>query len=317
MQFMLSDLTIGFVASQLNISTTLLRKWEARYGFPVPGRNSSGRRVYSEQQLAMLREATRLMAGGMRPAGVFADRGAWLKQYLAEHASAKSDTPEIGTLETPGEVDYLLRLLQQHRLESLRARLVRLLERGPLLDVLEKVVAPFLREVGNAWNRGDIEVFSEHACSEILLDVLRQAPAARVPALTDGRELTLLLATPPGEEHSLGLAMLEAGIKGPGVRCVNLGKALPFEQLLAATRHYRADVVGVSLSVCMRHAMAQDYLKNLLANLPDGVELWLGGAGAGTFCDLPHDVRVFPDLCSAVQMLDTLRRRDAGSMRES
>ena len=41
-------LSIGEIAARSGVAVGTLRMWEARYGFPVPGRLPSGHRRYSE-----------------------------------------------------------------------------------------------------------------------------------------------------------------------------------------------------------------------------------------------------------------------------
>ncbi len=78
---------------------------------------------------------------------------------------------------------------------------------------------PLNRAVGDAWMRGELQIFEEHLYTEQLQVALRtaintfprQAGAPRV-----------LLTTFPGEQHGLGLLMVEALLVPEGARCISL-----------------------------------------------------------------------------------------------
>lgn len=57
------DLQIGAVARELGVSTEFLRTLERQKRMPIPRRNAGGRRLYSPEDLALLR----LMGVGSRP----------------------------------------------------------------------------------------------------------------------------------------------------------------------------------------------------------------------------------------------------------
>ena len=63
----LASLNIAAVERETGLSKDVLRKWEIRYGFPAPQRDSLGERAYPADQVNRLRLIKRLMDAGMRP----------------------------------------------------------------------------------------------------------------------------------------------------------------------------------------------------------------------------------------------------------
>ena len=58
-------------AAQLTgMSAVLIRAWEARYGLVQPERTASGYRLYSEEEIALLKGAQQLVKRGMSPAQI-------------------------------------------------------------------------------------------------------------------------------------------------------------------------------------------------------------------------------------------------------
>ena len=53
--------TIAGVERDTGLSKDTLRVWERRYGCPVPARDAHGERVYSQEQLELLRLVKRLL----------------------------------------------------------------------------------------------------------------------------------------------------------------------------------------------------------------------------------------------------------------
>ncbi|MFN8534298.1 MAG: MerR family transcriptional regulator [Dehalococcoidia bacterium] len=66
-------LTMGAVVKRTGVPADTIRAWERRYGVPRPERNASGRRLYSERDLDLIRQLRQRdtgaaeMAAAMRP----------------------------------------------------------------------------------------------------------------------------------------------------------------------------------------------------------------------------------------------------------
>lgn len=61
-----ATLTIGDLAQQTGVSTSVLRMWEARHGFPEPTRLASGHRRYTEADVALVQQVVRRKDSGIR-----------------------------------------------------------------------------------------------------------------------------------------------------------------------------------------------------------------------------------------------------------
>ncbi len=59
------ELAIGELAEQTGLAAGTIRMWESRYGFPTPARNSSGYRVYTDQDVETLRRVLSLRQSGL------------------------------------------------------------------------------------------------------------------------------------------------------------------------------------------------------------------------------------------------------------
>ena len=218
-----TGLSIAAVERETGISKDTLRVWERRYGFPRPERNAFGERTYPAAQVARLRLIHRLMDQGMRPGRIFALTPAEMQARVEGEVPAARSTLD----------DLALYLVKTHQTAELRRELGQAVVRDGLFRFVTETAAPLAALVGEAWMRGEIQVFEEHLFTEQMQGVLRQA-IAQVP--TAGGAPKVLLSTLPGEQHGLGLLMAEAACALEGAQCVSLGIQTPLSELVAAAR---------------------------------------------------------------------------------
>src|SRR5512139_579181 len=102
---------IAAVERDTGLSKDVLRMWERRYGFPVPGRDSNGERSYPPEQVERLRLIKRLMDAGHRPGKLIATPAEELSMLVPRRTAPGTATRNAGA---SGELDKLLALIKQH-----------------------------------------------------------------------------------------------------------------------------------------------------------------------------------------------------------
>lgn len=267
--------SIAAVERDTGLSKDTLRVWERRYGFPNPGRDALGERAYTLAEVEKLRIVKRLLDAGHRPGRVVTQSLQQLQAISAqtlERAPAGRE-PVLGTPELREHLDTL----RSHDLPRLRSQLSRLLSRAGVARFVTEVVGPLNAAVGDAWLRGQLEVFEEHLYTEAMQAVLRSAIAS-VPETAAADAPRVLLTTFPGEPHALGLLMAEAILALEGCRCVSLGTQTPPWDIVLAARALGSDIVALSFTGCMNPNQIADGLAELRAKLPPAVRLWAGGS---------------------------------------
>lgn len=270
----LLTLSIAAVERDTGLSKDTLRVWERRYGFPQPERDASGERAYPLEQVEKLRIVKRLMDGGHRPGRLVP----MSIEQLTELSANTGDTPRraAGDLAAPDLRSYLS-LMRAHDVDALRRLLLQTQMRLGLSRFVIEVVLPLNTMVGDAWMRGQLEIFEEHAYIECLHGVLRQALAGiPEPAALDRPRV--LLTTLPGEPHGLGLLLAEALFALEGARVLSLGVQTPVWDISLAAAAHRCDIVALGFTGCMNPNQVVDGLTELRSKLPPAVELWVGGA---------------------------------------
>jgi diguanylate cyclase (GGDEF)-like protein len=144
-----------------------------------------------------------------------------------------------------------------------------------LAAVHGRIITPALFEIGNRWERSEITVAEEHLATVICHRVLAtlHGTLRDLPARKRAR---VLLATPSGQRHSLGLRMVADVLEGAGYDVTHLGADVPPDALRHAVARYRPAVLGLSLT--MGHAVAEleESIDAALAARPD-LAIMLGG----------------------------------------
>ncbi len=264
-------MSIAGVERETGLAKDTLRVWERRYGFPRPERDENGERVYPAAQVAHLRLVSRLLDRGMRP-------GRLLALDAPALAALAEERPDPQVPPRSAFHDLALFLLKTHQSGELRRELLQMLMRDGVKRFVLETAAPLTAQVGDAWARGEIQVFEEHLLSEVLQSVLRQAIAQLGGAFSPP---VVLLTTLPGERHGLGLLMAEAIATLEGAQCVSLGIQSPVRDIVAAALAHRVDVVALSISSNAAPAEVRESVTLLRGLLAPPVALWCGGAGAG------------------------------------
>ena len=281
---------IAAVEQETGLSKDTLRVWERRYGFPKPGRDANGERAYPSDQVHLLRRIRRLMDQGARPGRIFA-MGV---DALEAKARGEAPAPALGGL--PAEIE----LLRMHRVAELRSVLEQAALRGGLYEFVTATAAPLASQVGEAWARGELQVYEEHLFSEQLQSVLRGAIARLDGA---GALPRVLLSTLPGEQHGLGLLMAQAVFALEGAGCISLGTQTPVRELADAVRAEGAHIVALSASSSYAAGQLKEGVAQLRAELPAAVELWCGGAGSARLRQPAAGVRILTDLAGIREAL--------------
>jgi DNA-binding transcriptional MerR regulator len=285
--------TIAAAARQTGINAATLRKWEARYGFPVPVRTTGDHRVFHASDVEALLEVSRRMAAGQRAgAAILA-----VKQGLQDAPPQTTDRSIIYSK----EVDHALNLLFQSDLQSLEEWMVSQLVGNGAAAFCRDFAIPLIEAVGNLWQQGLLPIYAEHLFSSTLHSVLLQP---RSNAITRKRFSPLvLLASPAGEQHTLALVLLKAVLDEANIQTVFVLGGLPVSEIAAAAKAFNVKVVALSASVACPPKFLAVELRSLRAQLESNVELWVGGGGTRRISSRIDGITVITSIDAAVQNL--------------
>ncbi|MGV8897888.1 MAG: MerR family transcriptional regulator [Burkholderiaceae bacterium] len=299
---------IGMVERETGLTRDVLRKWEVRYGFPLPDRNERGERTYPPAQLDRLRLIKRLLDRGMRPVKIVGLDADSLRQLADTCAPTNMVVPPY----CPSRfVEEVLISLKDYDPEILHRVLTQELMRIGLGEFVHARLAHLNEIVGDAWADGQLAIYQEHLYAETVQMLLREA-IARLP--TDANGPRILLATPPGELHTLGILMVQAQFSLAGARCISLGCQVPMSELVAASNAYRVNVIGLSFSIAYPMRRIAPQLIELRHRLDPAVQIWAGGQGIARVRGLPAGVHALLTLAESATALATLLSPDTAEV---
>jgi cobalamin-dependent methionine synthase I len=119
----------------------------------------------------------------------------------------------------------------------------------------------------------------------------------------------VLLATVPGEPHGLGLLMVHTMLVLEHCSCLSLGVQVPTADVAAAAAAWRADIVALSFTACLKRNRVLASLANLRAQMPQEVQFWVGGAAPALRLRQPAGVVSVLELDAIPDALQGWRQR--------
>jgi excisionase family DNA binding protein len=291
-------LTTTAAARLIGVSPTSLKRW-AQAGLVECVKTVGGHRRFTRSALRSLPISAQLgaagSASGESPAEP-ADGRAGLSGDLVPERSVGAPGPRLATRpELDDEARPEAEPRETAELDQAAANLLhQLVESSDVEDVVRRLererrelgswwrVASRLGDVlvglGALWRAGELTVVEEHLASERLQRALaRCADGAPV----DRAAPVALLVAASGEEHTLGLGLVELCLRAEGWSTRWVGTRAPFgavKQYLAA---HRIDVVALSASEGSVDAASLADEAERYAELcePLDTALWLGGRG--------------------------------------
>ncbi len=272
---------IGVVHRVTGIPAATLHAWERRYGFPRSARSSSGRRLYSEKDIARLRWVKAQIDAGMQTRQAIQAVQQLDRQGRLPLSPAAETVPILMAEPTsPISGEQLLEALLRHNLEDADRILAEMLAFSSPEALIQDVMGPALASIGDAWAAGSISIADEHLATSYIRHRL-------LMWMVTGPETRpvnpVVLACAPEEWHEGGLLMLGVLLRRRGWPVAYLGQAVPLKDLADFCREVNPSaVVLAAMSVNAAHNLA-DWPKYIsqTAGRP------LVGFGGGAFINDP------------------------------
>lgn len=247
---------IRHAAKLAGINPTLLRAWERRYHLVEPRRTPSGYRVYSQEDVDLLRAAARLVAAGhtiSEVARLPAERLLAAAERTPETLPAANDgagpVAEAATGATVeaaiGKALDAIARFDRAGFEAALFPLSAMAGLGPVA-LCERVLLPLLRAIGDRWERGELTVAAEHFGSALCRARIIQYLEFVARAATGPR---VICACPDNEQHEGGLLAFAVRAAVAQYQVIYLGAHTPAAQVFDTAARIAADLVALSLTV--------------------------------------------------------------------
>ena len=296
---------IAAVERRTGISQLLLRAWERRYGAVVPKRTPTGRRFYSDEDVAKLQLLRRLTDAGHRIGDVARLSIARLED-LAQTIPAPTQAPAPAPRGTRpdkllGEALEAIVNMDPPRLQAVLQQAAVDLSR-PMLR--RQLIEPLLTEIGERWRDGRLRIAHEHMATHIVQTFLadlrpRSGSAQGAPVA--------VAATPSGHHHELGALLATSQAEEAGWRVNFAGPDIPAEEIAAIALGTGARLVLLSLVYPGHDPATRDQLRALRRAVGGNIAISAGGAAAATYGDVLAEIGAH--LVTGPSDLDEVLRR--------
>jgi len=235
---------IGVVARMTGVSMATLRAWERRYGFPDSKRTAGGHRLYSERDVMRLRWVKNRIDEGMQTAQAI---NALRHQEQSGNLTLVDNLPSVKKQKEEVQSPHL-DVLQEQLLKTLENR--NLVKADTLLgealaisspdELILDVIGPTLKDIGDAWETGTIDVATEHFATNYLRQRLLMWMISGPPPKSTR---PIVLACAPDEWHEGSLLILGALLRRRGWPVAYLGQAVPLQDLASFVRDLHPELV--------------------------------------------------------------------------
>lgn len=291
---------VRVVTQRTGLSPDLLRAWERRYRVVRPRRSPGGQRLYSDEDIERLRQLHRAVLGG-RTIGQVARLDRDTLARLVEADSSGSGTVDVVPDEDATALqrlhDECWSAVQRIDAPALERHLRQAAHRFSVPVLLDHLIAPLLREIGDGWEAGTLQPIHEHAASveihRVLTWIVQSTPARADAPL-------IAIATPAGQQMELGALMVAASAAAEGWRVAWFGPNLPSSDIVLGVESLKPAAVAISLVHQTREQELHRELERIARGVSGNVPLLVGGRAAPAFSLLLERLGaiVLPDLAS-------------------
>ena len=225
---------IRAISELTGVPTTTLRAWERRYGLLKPTRTAKGHRLYSSEDIDLIKEIVMLLKSGRTISEAIR-----IIKNPELNATAVSKTDGHWAVYQ----QRMLKSIENFNEQNLDTTYNEVLSIYPIDMVTEEVIIPVLTVLGERWQERDAGIAEEHFFSAFLRNKL----GARLHHESRrSRGSRILVACLPGEFHELGILLFCIAAIGHGYQILYLGTNMPPSQLSKVIE--RTDVSAVLLS---------------------------------------------------------------------
>lgn len=230
---------IKAICKMLGIQPGTLRAWERRYNIVEPIRNKSGHRLYTDEDVAVLR-------------------------WLLEKVNKGFTIGQAVSLLDKGKINLDLQMEPSHtnKLEEIVYQLKKsiltfqenkanqVLDEAFNLFTIEKVViniiGPVLVDIGYMWEKNEITIAHEHYACQYL--------RTRIGMIVNNLQIDpfmpkVVAVCGPSERHELGLLMFTLYLRKKGYEVIYLGTGIPTEDLKAVVKEASPKYLFMSCTI--------------------------------------------------------------------
>ena len=259
---------IKAVSKMLGIQAGTLRAWERRYSIVQPHRNEAGHRLYTDEQVYILKWLVNKVNQGftISQAVDVAQNGELYKEAAPFAADNTDRAAEMGSLILAALLSF-----QEKKANDLLSQAFSMYN---LEKVIIDILGTLLVRVGHLWEEQKITVAHEHFTSSFLRSKIGQL----IQWLPSDPYLPKVIAgCGLDEEHELGLLMFTLFLRRKGFEVIYLGHGIPQKDFEVVIKEVEPKMVFFSCTIADASAKTLRWVEGLQKHFPD-IAFGVGGA---------------------------------------
>jgi len=272
------------VASQLSgVASATIRAWEKRYNAVIPGRAENKHRLYSETDIEKLALLFKLTELGQSIGKIAQLELSELKEVYSRLMHRPYDERQIVTplhekIDTKKILASFFLALSAYKLDVISHELEKAKSALNPRELCLDILIPLFQEIGSKILRNELNIAQEHTLSALVRFYLGQMIAQNYQKNLNRNDL-VLITTPEGEMHDVGILGAALLCTHYGIKFIFLGSSLPAESLAEAANalHPKVILLGTSRYELSAQQNLNDYLTTLQSCLVVKANLWVGG----------------------------------------
>lgn len=272
------------LASQLSgVAAATIRAWEKRYNAVIPERGDNKHRLYSESDIEKLGLLYQLTEVGQSIGKIAHLELSELKEIYSRlmHRPYEDKfvvTPHHEKVDTKKMLSNFMLALSAYKLDIISHELEKTLTTLPPRDVCLNILIPLFQEIGNKVYNRELTIAQEHAISSLVKFYIGQIIGKHYQKTMIRPDL-ILITTPEGEQHEIGVLAAALLCVHYGVKFIFLGANLPAEALAETANALEPKIIllGVTREDLTPQQNLEQYLSAVSGKLNCQPTIMVGG----------------------------------------
>ncbi len=249
------------------IKAHTLRIWEQRYEILNPERTDTNIRFYSNADLKRLLNISLLNNHGYKISNI---------ALLSENALAQEVNKILNSFSQEStQVDNLTLALMDMNEEKFETTINNSILHFGFENTMEKIIFPFLKQMGNMWLSNIISPAQEHYISNLIRQKLIVG-IDKLNSINNSASKKIILFLPNQELHEMGLLYAHYLCKARGHKCIYLGQSVPVEDIESINSSLNPDFMISILTAQLNDEEFNAFIETC-ENKIKNVKILLGG----------------------------------------
>lgn len=255
----MSSYSIKDLEQLSGIKAHTLRIWEQRFNFIQPQRTDTNIRYYDNSDLKQILNISLLKDHGYKISEI--------AKLSSEELRSEVNTITEVQLQYPDQIKSLTRAMIDIDEEAFEETFNSNIAQHGFKNTMINVIYPFLGKVGILWLTGSIGPSQEHFMTNLIRQKL-MAEIDKLPRVKENSEGSVVVYTPEGEYHEIGILFANYIFKSDKKKVIYLGQSLPFEDVKFVVENNNPTAIFTAFTSLPSQNDVQFYIKKLEQNFP-------------------------------------------------